>query len=130
MAEFKLVISDPKTGRTIQKEVKEDAALPLLQKKLGDKIDGGDVALPGYVLEITGGSDYCGFPLRKGIPGLRRMAIMIGGGVGYRAREKSVRRRKSVCPDIITETTKQINVKIITFGQVPLFPEAAEEKAA
>lgn len=123
MVECKLVISDTKTGRSLQKEVKDEAAGPFLQKKIGDKVDGDAVALPGYVFEITGGSDYCGFPLRKGIPGLRRMAILTGGGIGFRASEKALKRRKSVCPEMITENIKQINVKVVTAGNTPLFPE-------
>ena len=129
MAEFKLVISDPKTGRSIQKEIKEDAALPFLQKKLGDKFEGDAVALPGYTFEITGGSDYCGFPLRKGIPGIRRKAILAGKGVGFRLMEKALKVRKSVCPDVINETIKQINAKVITFGSEPLFPQTEAKEA-
>ncbi len=123
MVECKLVIADAKTGRSVQKEIKDEAAAPFLQKKIGDKVEGDVVALPGYVFEITGGSDYCGFPLRKGVPGLRRMAILTGKGIGFRTSEKALKRRKSVCPNIITETIKQINVKVVTAGNTPLFPE-------
>jgi len=122
MVECKLVISDT-TGRSLQKEIKDESAAPFLQKKIGDKVDGDVVSLPGYVFEITGGSDYCGFPLRKGIPGLRRMKILTGKGIGFRTSEKALRRRKSVCPNVITETIKQINVKVVTAGSTPLFPE-------
>ncbi|MBI4440892.1 30S ribosomal protein S6e [Candidatus Woesearchaeota archaeon] len=124
MTEFKLNISDPKTGRTTQKDVKDDATLPFMQKKLGDKVEGSAIA-PGYVFEITGGSDYCGFPLRKGIQGLRRKAIVCNKGVGFRQIEKSKTIRKNVCPEVVTETTKQINVKIVTAGSESLFPEKA-----
>lgn len=123
MVECKLVISDTKTGRSLQKEVKDNVAVVFLQKKIGDKVDGDGVALPGYVFEITGGSDYCGFPLRKGIPGLRRMAILTGKGIGFRTNEKALKRRKSVCPETITENIKQINVKVVTVGNISLFPE-------
>ncbi len=131
MAEFKLVIAD-KSGKSTQKECKDDAAISFLNKKIGDKVDGDALALQGYTFEITGGSDYCGFPLRKGIPGLRRKQIMAGKGVGFRSCEKGTVIRKSVCPDIITDTTKQINVKILQYGTTPLFENAqkADEKGA
>lgn len=129
MAEFKLVISD-KTGKSVQKECKDDSAVPFLNKKIGDKVSGDALGLAGYSFEITGGSDYCGFPLRKGIPGFRRKAILSRKGVGFRTIEKNKMVRKSVCPDIITDTTKQINVKISEYGTTPLFEEKSAEKGA
>lgn len=126
MAEFKVVIADPKTGKTMQRECKEDAAGAFLNKRIGDKVEGEPLACGGYTFQITGGSDYCGFPLRKGIPGTRRKSILTGKGVGFRTSEKNMKVRKSVCPDQISETTKQVNVKIIQYGATPL----QEEKGA
>ena len=67
MAEFKLVISDPKSGRTMQKEVKDDSARAFLDKRIGENVSGDSFELNGYEFVITGGSDKSGFPMRKGI---------------------------------------------------------------
>ena len=69
----------------------------------------------GYELQITGGSDYCGFPMRKGILGLRKK-ITILGGVGYRVTGKGIKRRKTVCGHKVHERISQINLKVIKQG--------------
>ena len=38
MAEFKLSIGDPKSGKTIQIEAKDESAIGFLNKKIGDKV--------------------------------------------------------------------------------------------
>ncbi len=58
MAEFKVVISDPKTGLTVQREVKDPAAKAFLGLKIGDSIKGEAIDLQGYDFEVTGGSDF------------------------------------------------------------------------
>lgn len=146
MAEFKLVISDPKTGKTIQKEVKEAQADSLLGLKITDKVQGDVVGFPGYEFEIRGGSDFCGFPMRKGLPGIRRKALLIGKGVGCIGKERKLRkktklrgrggfrRKKTVCPETIHEKISQINLKVLKVGKDSLFEApkeaAAEEKSA
>ena len=47
MAEFKLVISDPKSGRTMQKEVKDDSARAFLDKRIGENVSGDSFELNG-----------------------------------------------------------------------------------
>ena len=144
MAEFKLVISDPKTGKCIQKEVKETQADALLGLKITDKVKGDSVGFPGYEFEIRGGSDFCGFPMRKGLPGLRRKVLLIGKGVGCIGKERKLRkktkprerggfrRKKTVCPETIHEQISQINLKVLSQGTDSLFevPKAEEVKPA
>ena len=67
MASFKLCISDPATGKTFQKEVKEGMAKPFIGINIGETVTGDNFELAGYEFKITGGSDYCGFPMRRGI---------------------------------------------------------------
>ena len=62
MAEFKTIISDPKTRRAFNHALSESDSSALIGRSIGDKIDGIFVNLPGYRLQITGGSDGSGVP--------------------------------------------------------------------
>ena len=131
--EFKLTIADPKTGKCTQKTITEEAAKAFKGLRIGETIKGEVMDLPGYEFEITGGSDFCGFPMRKGITGIRKR-VLIGKGVGFKGGRKGMRVRKTVCGETINEKITQINIKITKQGKKPLTeaeaaPEApAEEK--
>ena len=71
MVEFKVVISDPKSGHSYTREVSGPHANALVGKRLKEEVDGIFVDLPGYKLQITGGSDKDGFPMRSDLPGPR-----------------------------------------------------------
>jgi small subunit ribosomal protein S6e len=134
MAEFKLVISDPKTGKTLQREVKDQSAKPFIGLKIGDAIKGEAFDLTGYEFVITGGSDYCGFPMRKGIQTMRKR-IVADAGVGFAGKHrgydvKDVYRKKTVCGDGIHDKISQINLKITKQGKTSLFEEKKEGEAA
>ncbi|WP_457590885.1 30S ribosomal protein S6e [Geoglobus sp.] len=119
--EFKVVISDPSTGRAYQKVVSGANANKLIGKEVGDVINGTIVELPpDYELQITGGSDKDGFPIRPDIPGPVRKRILLSGGVGYRPKEKGIRKKKMVRGRVITRDIVQINMKVIKHGKVPL----------
>ena len=119
MVSFKLCISEPSTGRTFQKEVKDTMARPFVGLNIGEAIKGDNFELGGYEFQITGGSDYCGFPMRKGILGQRKK-ITIYGGVGFRGAEKGIQRRKTVCGHKIHENISQINLKVLKAGSKKL----------
>ena len=127
MVEFKVVIGDPKTGKSKQIEVKDNNAEYFLGKKIGDTITGEVLDLTGYEFLITGGSDNAGFPMRKDIEGMRRVKIFAISGVGINKKEKGTRQRKTVAPRTITENTAQINLKVTKYGKTPLFEEPKEE---
>ncbi|MEE9525103.1 MAG: 30S ribosomal protein S6e [Candidatus Woesearchaeota archaeon] len=125
MAEFKLTIADPKTGKCVQKTIEADTAKNLMGLKIGDTVKGEVMDLTGYEFEITGGSDYCGFPMRKGIQGARKR-VLIGPGVGFKGGKKGIRKRKTVCGESINETITQINLKITKKGKADLTAGKAE----
>jgi small subunit ribosomal protein S6e len=127
MAEFKLVIGDPKTKKTIQKEVKEEEAKIFLNKKIGDKVKGDSFNLPGYEFEIRGGSDACGFPMRKDLPGSTRKKILSVASLGIKTKFKGVKVRKTVAGNTIYDKTSQINLKILKEGKAPLVEKKEEE---
>ncbi|ADC64787.1 Ribosomal protein S6e [Ferroglobus placidus DSM 10642] len=119
--EFKVVISDPETGRAYQKVISGANANKLIGKEIGDVINGTLVELPpDYELQITGGTDKDGFPMRPDLPGGVRKRILLSGGVGYRPKEKGVRKRKMVRGRMITRDIVQINMKVVKKGKIPL----------
>jgi len=119
--EFKVVISDPATGKAYQKVVSGANANKLIGKQIGDVINGTLVDLPpDYELKITGGSDKDGFPMRPDLPGTGRKRILLSGGVGYRPKEKGVRKKKTVRGRVISKDIVQINVKVVKHGKIPL----------
>ncbi|MCD6493275.1 MAG: 30S ribosomal protein S6e [Archaeoglobaceae archaeon] len=130
--EFKVVISDPKTGRAYQKVISGANANRLIGKQVGDVINGTLVELPpDYELQITGGSDKDGFPIRPDIPGTVRKKILLSGGVGYRAKRKGMRKRKTVRGRVISRDIVQINTKVVKHGKIPLeeyFKEKEKDK--
>ena len=119
MVEFKVVVSDPKTGRAWNVTITGKNAERLIGNKIGDNIDGTILGLPGYQLEITGGSDYIGVPMRKDAPGPRRIRVLLTKGVGFRGK-KGERRRKLIRGNTISEEIVQINMKITKYGKKSL----------
>ena len=114
MVEFKVVISDgPKSW---QITVNGHHANSLIGKKIGEEVDGIFVSLPGYKLQITGGSDKDGFPMRADLQGMQRRKILTAKGKGFRPKKEGVRKRLTVCGNTISLNTAQINMKIIKKG--------------
>ena len=113
MAKFKIIVSDPETGKTQSVEVEETQAVPLIGRKLGEVIDGTAVKLSGYKLKITGGSDRDGFPMRPNIHGGVRVGAILSEGVGFHPSQRGERKRKTLRGNVITEAIVQINMKIV-----------------
>lgn len=107
---FKITISDPKTRKAWQLE--RDSPV-LIGMQVGERFEGSIIGLNGYTLEITGGSDKEGFPLRRDLPGTGRRKILLAKGVGYNPKEKGIKRRKTVRGNTISEEIAQINTKVV-----------------
>jgi small subunit ribosomal protein S6e len=114
---FKIVISDPKTKKSYQKEVSGEG---ILGRKLGQAIDGAAAGLAGYELKITGGSDKDGFPMRKDISGPGRKRVLLSGAPGFHPDIEGERKRKSVRGNTVSEDTAQVNTKVVKQGKEPL----------
>lgn len=110
---FKLVISSPKEKKSLQ--VEKDVPT-LIGMKIGGNFDGSMIGLNGYVLQITGGSDKEGFPMRRNLLGTARKKLLLSGGVAYKSKRNGVKKRKSVRGNTISEDISQINVKVIENG--------------
>lgn len=128
MVDFKLVIST-KDGKSMQKVISGAEAMGLVGKKIRDIIKGESINMAGYEFQITGGSDYCGFPMRRDVPGTGRKKILAVSGVGVRKKAKGIRQRKTVCGNTIHPRISQINLKVLKEGKASLAPkkEGAEE---
>lgn len=113
MAKFKIIVSDPETGKSQSIEVEEAQAVPLIGRKLGEIIDGAVVKLSGHKLKITGGSDKDGFPMRPNIHGGVRVGAILSEGVGFHSTTKGERKRKTLRGNVITDAIVQVNMKIV-----------------
>jgi small subunit ribosomal protein S6e len=123
---FKIVVSEPKVKRAwqIEKDVPS-----LIGKKIGDKVDGSLIGLAGFTLQITGGSDKDGFPMRSDLDGVVRKKALLTKGVGFRGTKKirkvkykvrGMRKRKYIRGNTISDSIVQINFKILEGeGDIP-----------
>jgi len=119
MAKFKIIVSDPETGKSRSVEVEGTQAVPLIGKKLGEVIDGSVVKMSGRELKITGGSDKDGFPMRPNVHGGVRISAILSEGVGFQPSQKGERQRKSLRGNVITEEIVQINMKVVEKPKEP-----------
>ncbi len=129
MAKFKIIVSDPETGKSQAIEVEDAQAVPFIGRKLGEVIDGAALKLSGYKLKITGGSDKDGFPMRPNIHGGIRIGAILSEGVGFHPTEDGERKRKTLRGNVITDAIVQINMKIVEMpkGKKAEKAEVAEE---
>jgi len=128
MAQFKVVINDVKRGKSFQKEIEGQYANSLIGKKIGETVDGIFVDLPGYKLEISGGSDQAGTPMRKSLPGARRRKVLVRGGVGFHPTMPGQRRKKTIRGNTIGPDIVQVNMKITKYGPKSIEDLMAEKE--
>lgn len=114
MPSFKFVISDKQKSYQIEKDQKDS---PVMNKKISETISGDFLGLSGYELQVTGGSDKDGFPMRKDIEGVMRRRIIIGKGIGLKTNIKGLRRRRMLRGNTIAADIAQINCKIVKAGE-------------
>jgi small subunit ribosomal protein S6e len=113
MAKFKVIVSDPETGTSKVVELQEARASPLIGRRIGEVMDGAAVDLPAHKIQIMGGSDKDGFPMRPSVHGGVRRSIVLSGGVGFNPTNEGMRRRKTIRGNVITDEIVQINAKIV-----------------
>ncbi len=109
MAKFKLIISDPTTGKSAASEIEGSRAQALIGRSLGETIDGSALGLGSSKMLISGGCDKNGIPMRPDVHGAVKKHIVLTGGPGFRQTRHGERRRKLVRGRTITEETYQIN---------------------
>jgi len=116
MAEFTVAVSDPETGTTYQIDVSDQDANRFIGREIGDEVDGNAVGLTGYTLELTGGSDNAGRPMREDVRGADLKAVLLEGGTGYEPSRDGERKRVTVRGREVSDATRQINARIAGRG--------------
>ncbi|MGB1697870.1 MAG: 30S ribosomal protein S6e [Thermoplasmatota archaeon] len=120
MATYKLVINDT-DGKSYNFEVTGHHADNITGKKIGDVIDGINANLPGYKLQITGGTDGSGFPMRRDFEGTKRARLMLTEGTGFHPVNAPGKRfRKSIRGNTVTPEIVQVNMKVSKAGSKPV----------
>lgn len=127
---LKLNISEK--GKAWKLEVEPDV---LSGKSIGDKVHGKELKseLEGYEMEITGGSDFSGFPMSKTADGIGLKKVLLTKGWGMRKGKKGLRLRKTVRGKTISDKSLQINMKVVKEGKTHLdkiFPDQNKPKEA
>ena len=153
--ELVAVVNDtnPKSnGKAYSVKISGNNHSQLLGKKIGDIVDGifvgeGDQTLSGYKLQITGGSDKTGTPLRRDLEGGSRQSILVTASTGFkghslvfknkggekkrfRYKPDGLRRRRNFRGNPITQDTRQINLKVVESGKKTLNAILAAEAEA
>lgn len=113
MAKFKIIVSDPENGTSKVVEVEEARAAPFIGRKMGESLDGTVVDLPAHKVQILGGSDKDGVPMRSNVHGGVRRYVVLSGGPGFNPHKKGERKRKAVRGNVITDEIVQLNLKIV-----------------
>ncbi len=116
MVEFKVVVNDIKNGKSHQVQVSGHHANSLIGKKIGDEVDGIFISLPGYKLQITGGTDKDGFSMRSDLPGMGRRRLLLSKSKGFKSRENGMRKKKSVRGNTVNQDVVQINMKVVKYS--------------
>ena len=116
MADFTVVVADPESGDTYQLDVDGQDANRFMGRELGDEVDGAAVGLDGYTLELTGGSDNAGRPMRSDVRGPNLTSLLSDGGTGFEPNRDGERKRVTVRGREISDEVRQINAKITDRG--------------
>jgi small subunit ribosomal protein S6e len=135
---FVAVVNDTNpanNGRSYNTSISGNNLSQFLGKKIGDIIDGifvgdGEQTLAGYKLEITGGSDKTGTPMRSDLSGGNRQSILVTASTGFKGHDlvhkakggekkrfrykpDGMRMRRNFRGNTITQDTRQINLKVV-----------------
>ena len=124
------VVFGLKDGRSAQKELADDASKTLWGKKIGDTVAGESIGCSGYEFLVTGGSDYCGIPMRKDVQGAVRKKILAVKGTGLKQLAKGIRVRFTVCGNTIHPKIAQVNMRVVKEGNEPLVAPKEDKTAA
>jgi len=129
MAKFKVIVSDPANGTSKVVELEEARATQFIGRKIGETMDGSIADLPGQKIQLMGGSDSDGVPIRPNVHGGVRRNIVLSGGVGFNPKRAGARRRKAVRGNVITDEIVQINMKIVGQPKKPKAEKTPETKS-
>jgi len=127
MAKFKLIVSDPTTGKSTVNEVEGTRAQALIGRSLGELIDGSALGIAQGKVLISGGCDKNGIPMRGDVHGSAKKYIVISSGPGFKPNRRGERRRKLVRGRSISDDTYQVNFTLKQDGQKELKGEPTQQ---
>ncbi|MDR2943863.1 MAG: 30S ribosomal protein S6e [Methanosarcinales archaeon] len=113
---MKMVLADPKTGKSYKIEFNAAKEKDMIGKAIGMELDAAMIGLPGYQMKITGGTDKSGFVMKGDLPGPAKRRILGATGVGFTPKINGQRRRKFIRGGEISADISQINAKIVGYG--------------
>jgi len=108
-----LIISDPETGTSQKVELEDARMAPIMGRRIGEIIDGTVADLAGHKIQLTGGTDKDGIPMRPDVHGGVKARIVLSGGVGYKPKNKGERKRVVVRGNTVSVDTTFLNFKIV-----------------
>src|SRR6266540_4185546 len=126
LTHFKIIVSD-KNGKSISKELKDKEAQPLVGLRVGEIVDASVVGIASGKIQLRGGSDKSGTPIRKDVHGGVKKYVLLSEGAGMKDDRKGIRKRKLVRGNMITEEIYQINCLLLE-GNLSLTGETMESK--
>ncbi len=118
MAKFKLIVSDPSTGKCVVSDLEGARAQALIGRSLGEVVDGSALGIMGSAV-ISGGCDKNGVPMRADVHGGAKKYIVLSSGPGFRPTKSGERKRKLIRGRTITDETYQINFTLRKVGEAP-----------
>jgi len=124
MAKFKLIVSDPGTGKCVVSDLEGPRAQALIGRSLGELVDGAALGIDGSAV-ISGGCDKNGVPMRADVHGGAKKYIVLSSGPGFRPKKSGERKRKLIRGRTITDETYQINVTLRKEGEAHPKPRTA-----
>lgn len=110
---MKLVYSDRKGGTSKQVELDESAKAMMINRKIGETLEGSTIGVPGVKLKITGGSDSSGFPMVGNIEGSRKLSML---KTLKNSGSKGEKRRQTVVGNTINANTAQVSAVVVEEG--------------
>ena len=108
-----LIIADPEAGTNEKRELEDARMSSLVGLRIGETIDGIVADLAGYRIQLTGGTDKDGIPMRPDVHGGVKARIVLSGGVGFKPKNKGERKRVVVRGNTVTAETTFLNFKIV-----------------
>jgi small subunit ribosomal protein S6e len=108
-----LIVSDPETGTSQKVELEDARMAPIMGRRIGEVIDGTVADLAGHKIQLTGGTDKDGIPMRPDVHGGVKARVVLSGGVGYKPKKKGERKRVVVRGNTVSADTTFLNFKIV-----------------
>lgn len=122
MPEFKAIISNPKDGTSKLLALTSEQSSAIVGLKIGETFEGERIGAPGLKLQIRGGSDKSGFPMRPDLQGGVKRRILVSTGPGFKPSAPGERVKKMMRGNTITDDIVQVNLRMVE-------PEAAKAEA-